>query len=450
MNNLRGLLLASKEETGQKEVVMIGFESVDTNEAALEAAGYEREIAVLEQNIDQLNGIYDGLEALVDQAETTLEDGGMDRQAALMLTAGANGLLAPLEIAAPCPAVESFGGVGERMGSTRVAVESIGSVLSDIWEAIKKAIQDMRKKLEAWYKSMFNTATKIKERAEKLSMAAGKVSGGKKEDKFEFKLGILTTTANKDGDKVKETMGALVNQATDHLITTPDAFKGYATDFMASYKAVAVSKDDEIAEARTSIADAYKTLATKVSNKVGNKTATSAKVKNKSIADTDGVSYRFGEELPGNRILTTADFKEGADTDAVLKNANRIGARLVTFDEDAEKDNDAIDITVPATSVIQDICEECIKIAETISKHEATNKKLDKAKSEFVKIGDEFQKKAAKTEATNQGSQLSSIQKMPQNIIRMLDNPSADFVKLYVGAANHALNFCQAALKQYK
>jgi hypothetical protein len=137
--------------------------------------------AAIEDAVEEGAEIHDALGELQEDLQVAQENGGLDRVGARIAARHLQMLLKRAGKSNPdrvFPALESFGTTGTRQNSTRLAMESVGSTMKELWNKIVRMIQ---KAYDWCFKHIQNLAgatKKLKERAEKLSKRAGAVDTG--------------------------------------------------------------------------------------------------------------------------------------------------------------------------------------------------------------------------------------------------------------------------------
>lgn len=130
--------------------------------------------------MEQYEHIATGLEELANYAESTLDDGGLSKDAASVMGLYANHMTTQLQIQqSVVPSVESFGGESECKTATTVAVEGLKETAKKVWEAFKTAMNKTLRKIILWLVKLKTSVGSTKKAAEELVKQAGKIGDGK-------------------------------------------------------------------------------------------------------------------------------------------------------------------------------------------------------------------------------------------------------------------------------
>lgn len=506
MSSLRSLLLNTKPGGYAGDLNYVGLEAIDSNGAVLMAEGLKAEINQLSMNINQLSYIHCGLEDVRETVEASLDEGGLDRAGAALVVSSARALMLPLEHTLPMPGLERFGGRGERIGSTRIALEALQDKINQIWEAIKKAFENLRAKVTNWYKAIFDSVTKIKNRAEKIIEEAKKIDKSPEKDSFDF----IIEKISKDGktvDDLGKDMDGLITMARTVLGSLYNNLTSKASNsFSNAIQGLSVKTPDDIVKGMTScyqVVDSFNSLLKGLPMGVGPSPLPANFADNKAFQSTDEVEFFQGMILPGNKAFyygqpkavqgagqegigmedepdgetdeqkaaRLAKEKELADAANAQQNkveftpeqktlmggiskyfslVNKMGYQLSEANEDETFDKDKVDVKTPTALTIESLAKKVIALIEPVDKFKETADKISETKSNLLKKGDNLAKKVGENKIMAAEKDLFSLVGLPKDVANVIDGPGDEIVSLSVTLSNLVLNYCQAALACYK
>lgn len=180
-------------------------ETLDINMESAEFHFDESAVTAMEADdlasaISQCESVQVNLENLSDNIAATLADGGLTAEAAVMARAAIDGTVAPLGANVKSPNLESFDEDGGRMAATQFSLESIGSILKEIWEGIKNFVKKYAEKLRKWFSENLSTAARLEKAAEALADKADAKSGTPKETKLSMNASFQRNMSTAKGD----------------------------------------------------------------------------------------------------------------------------------------------------------------------------------------------------------------------------------------------------------
>lgn len=171
----KGLVLAMEDEMeiedqSPEELTDAVSEVVDSVEETESAAD---EIDELDESIDDAQTDSDTLEKIQDVMEESVESGeGLDETSAEIAEIAIEAICARLGIKKrTMPALESFGSANSRVVATKIAIEGIGSRLSELWKAIVAGLKTMRDWIKAFFAKILNALEGTKDAIAKLDSA---------------------------------------------------------------------------------------------------------------------------------------------------------------------------------------------------------------------------------------------------------------------------------------
>lgn len=141
--------------------------------AAEEIPAVDAEIDSATQDVERLAETAEGLESLAQDLEASLENGGMNQDAAKYLRHSMEAYMKPLgEETGLDASLESFGAFSTRLNASLESLEKVKETIIKIWEAIKSFVKGIWEKVTGFLKSIFTAAGRLKRNAEKLKTAA--------------------------------------------------------------------------------------------------------------------------------------------------------------------------------------------------------------------------------------------------------------------------------------
>jgi len=205
MNGLR----ATFEEIEQEELEATPADPADEGEiteevaeTALEVEEAAQEAEEAEQVVDELEETGDALEETEAALEAFIEEGGMDRQTAIMHHLNMQNIMRrlPLDSQRYIPSVESFD--YDKLTATQEALDKVKDVLNRIWQAIKNAFSKMIAAVKNFFNKIGTSAKALKGNAQALIGKAKAASGEAKNAKMDAGslAAKLTTGSSFSGD----------------------------------------------------------------------------------------------------------------------------------------------------------------------------------------------------------------------------------------------------------
>lgn len=264
---LKELFIASMESEEDVDVVEEGTGADSMENDMLEVEEAYQEVESVEEDIEELEEIEEGMEALRTALEASIDDGGLDAQAAVMMhhAVGAYSRRLGMESTEVVPGLESFGGDSGRVAATQVSMENISETLKRIWAAIKAAVEKAIKAVTDFFAKIFGSTGKVKARAAALRKEVEAL----KKDGATASGDITVPAPNSlavDGkvDLTSITQGVqnltdAVDIAVQYAEKAPAAYKAQTDTITELKKAAAADEDgDKAAEAEKSMRDKIK------------------------------------------------------------------------------------------------------------------------------------------------------------------------------------------------
>lgn len=321
----------------------------------------EKDAIEVDDAIEEMEEIEEGLESIVTSMEAALENGGLDPMAASFAhhAVGAYTGRFGMESLEVIPALESFGGDTGREASTQVSIEGIKETLTKIWNAIKSAVQKAIKAVSDLFAKIFGGADKV---IAKLEAEIKKIEGLEK-DKAVLK------------DKAELSVKYSESVRFGNSVTVKDIAKGVASlskaiDAQIVDSAAAATKFFEIST--KAIADAAKA-----------KTAEEADKVVADLADGQGKTFtkikQFTELMSGDKVIVT-DIQK--DETGLSTSASKL--------TDSPKTAAIKDTKVAPMSLAEskDLAKAAISILASVKKEKSSVEKISKAREEAIKASD--------------------------------------------------------------
>lgn len=151
-----------------EELDEVIVEGDDLDATTIEVMSDFDEAEITTTDVEELNVTGEGLEAIVEALEVSLEHGGLDPMAAQFASMAVAAYTDRLGIANSVPSLESFGGDAGRISSTTVSMEGIKDTLKRIYEVIKAAVEKAIRAVRDFFAKLFGGVDKVISKAEEL------------------------------------------------------------------------------------------------------------------------------------------------------------------------------------------------------------------------------------------------------------------------------------------
>lgn len=447
---VRGVVAMEQEEVRQRELEETrrreeGGETRDvTDEVPDNADSLETGLLEVADDVGEGEEVSEAVDEGVETAEAleslrlvthhAAANGGFDRHGAAAMRVSLESLykragfnMAKIEAT---PALESFGGVSDRVRSTIALENDIKQKLSNVWEAIKKAIQTAIDFVIGLYNKLFDKATKLEARAKKVAEVAGKLSGAPKNKVIESKeLGaslVLGSGVPGDASGAKRVLDVLNTVYKDYpgFVDTLDKAAGYVAD----QKADAVMEVLEKGQINLGL------------DTVSNPSSAGFQV-------DEGAVVQRSAELPGGKALVVVlDAKDPAKSTGAMGDFNPgrpaqapNGGKIPVIDS-KEK-------IVEMANVIGEIAAHLKNAKGLVSKATGAKKKLqsycDKAAAKAAKGG------ADEGEGKENGAQVSSVAASLRGVLALIDKPFAAINTYSLETGMRLLHHAEASVKEF-
>lgn len=249
-------------------VVVSSDQTIEDEVAEVTEAGIE--VIEAEDDVEQLHEIAEGLESIVASLEASIEDGGLDAQAAVFMQHAVNGYTrrVGLEAESFIPSLESFGGASGKAAATTISVESVKDKIKQIWQAIKNAVAKAIQATMNFFAKIFGGFEKLKSRVAGLRAEIKKISNNDKPKTDTIKVSGVHLLATSDTVTTQSITSDLTKTAStiDTLFTkyvpgANDVFKGYG-DLIK----LAIEKKGDVTEQHVKIINNFANMVKSISS----------------------------------------------------------------------------------------------------------------------------------------------------------------------------------------
>lgn len=412
-----------------------GLESIEA-EVSVEALNIEAEIAMC-GDLEQVIG---SLESIASQAQSSIEDGGLDRQGAGMLEVAVESHLSRVGMNAEdsVASLESFGGTGTRVEATQVSVEAIKDRAKALWKYLVEKFVEVRQKVFAWFKKVFSGAAMLKKRAEGIAKKAVEKKGNKKDGVEDIKLGgAAKVLSGKDGKANIGKLGADIKELTK----TAGVVYGSHAKSVGDFAGTVAGIIDKIGGA--SKEDLEGTDASKFFD--------GGKFLGEDVLGGLPASFPEGSFLGGREFVVTKA-SEAGDMTALKSSIDKYNVEF-SFGGEGKGPKIADDQTFSAIEpgAVKDIAEDIVNLAEAIIafesdyfKHAKNLEAADKAADKAGKVIEKLSLGSAGAGADKVGRALYSAAQ------RANQQPVNGFTGAILASARGALEVCEKSLGQYE
>ena len=158
-----------KELLRNPDCEYVSLERRSTSYELVEISNDYNEIVATEEAIERLEEINESLSSILTVSIDSLNENGLTSIDSKILQASTESLLSPLGLDSPIPSIDLFENEWDRRSATEVSIEGIVEKITKIWNAIKKAIIDLARKIKEWFANLFKSSEKEEKRTEELS-----------------------------------------------------------------------------------------------------------------------------------------------------------------------------------------------------------------------------------------------------------------------------------------
>lgn len=408
----------------------------DTVETGLmEVADSEADAAQVEEQTSEAVEVATALESLAVTLHSAADNGGLSKDGAAAVGIAVEHLCARVGLPMSkkgMPALESYGTAQSRVAATQLAMEEIKEKAKQIWEAIIQALKNAITWLVERWQLFFNTAGKLKERANEMAASAAKVSGEAKEKELD-KSGLVS--ALHVGGKV------------DNVIGTMERIGAIAANVYESAAKRVKTLEEVVASDSTAKVDTIFA----VQGEGGVKYNLIDNPENEGLPKpAAGKRMVRGEEMPGGKAVfrIEPEAKAGATTLTPDDIAKMFSGTSVHIGDHSPKVKPA-DGTKLATLSPADgekLAKVVASMAEVLEKFQAEVKTVTEAKKKVLAKAEELAKKEGNDDAAKESRAIASI---VSSTSRLVDNPIAGMSSYMLGTGKNALDYVALSLKQY-
>jgi hypothetical protein len=397
-----------------------------------------------EAGTEEAAEVVEEMEEAAVALESIAANGGLDRNGARMwnLYAASLNRRVGLPENHKLLSVESFGGTADRVSTTRLAAESIADKAKELWAKIVEMFRSAIAAIVAVWNRLFDGATKMKARAEKLYKAATDNKATDKKENFENQK--LAENLHQGGTVDAKKAAQAVLDETSVLTTITKASIQFAGQASQMIEAGDIGMLTQLTQTIHGAANSGFT-------KVGD--AASVGMGNPG----EGLELMRGDELPGNKAVIAIVPTAGAKPDALGK----VGFKLGIFDA-SKKVADKAQLATLATGDIQAIAKTIQQAADHLLSYKSAQKEAEAAAKKVIALAEKKAKETVRAEAGADagivdkakaagkallaGSDERAIAKGAMNSVVNSAPPLAAFA---LNAGGYVLQYGEQSLKQY-
>jgi hypothetical protein len=441
--------------------------SETAEQSILDAAEVEAPVIdEAEGEVDQLTEASESLEAWLDHVtEARREEGGLTRREAKGVVLGVANTLRPLGtntesfIGFGQASCESF--VGTKIGTKTLSLENaITSALQSIWNSIKNAINKLVTYVRDWYLKNWDSASRMKRKAEAIREKANKTNGTPKEKKTPVPgmAQLHVSKAVPTADQIVTSLDEVRGQASEIFSARQSGDYASGLDSLVdNIEKLKITETLAVAEAKP-VLDAVGKLIPK----------TSKLYKDAPInADTrfSGLSYvtavKSSKELCGGKSVI--HYYPGGDiarargdnsADVILKDASQAFLEVRDFADKKVEIDSSKEGAVLSTSQVAAICQGVIKAMDVIIDFKAAYAKHEKASKDFVTKMDKVVKKTvAEDDSDGEKNRVRLVRttaNAASHLIKSQNRTITSFTGYLLTTSRAALGYCNTSLNQYK
>lgn len=406
----------------------------DTVETGLmEVADSEADAAQVEEQTSEAVEVATALESLAVTLHSAADNGGLSKDGAAAVGIAVEHLCARVGLPMSkkgMPALESYGTAQSRVAATQLAMEEIKEKAKQIWEAIIQALKNAITWLVERWQLFFNTAGKLKERANEMAASAAKASGEAKEKELD-KSGLVS--ALHVGGKV------------DNVIGTMERVSGIAANLYDSAAKRVTTLEQVVASG--SLAKALTIFAVQGEGGIKYELVSNPEAEGLS-KPAEGKTLVRSEAMPGNKavIMVTPTAKDGEmSPDEIVKMFTGTSVHIGDHSPKV-KPAEGTKLATLSPTDSEKLAKVVAAMAEVIEKFQAEVKTVTEAKKKVLGKAEELAKKEGDDAAAKESRAIAAIVSATS---RLVDNPIAGMSSYVLGAGKNALDYVALSLKQY-
>jgi hypothetical protein len=402
------------------------------------------EIQSDEAATDEAAEVVDEMEEAAVALESIAANGGLDRNGARMW----NMYAASLNKRVGLPdnhgllSIESFGGTSDKVGTTKLAAESIADKAKELWGKIVEMFRSAVAAIVAVWNRLFDGATRMKARAEKLIKAATDNKATDKQANFENQK--LAENLHIGGNvDVKKAAAAI--QAEASVLGNIAKMAGQFAN-----QAVSVVEKGELG-LLTELAHTAMGPAQHGFSKVSDAASVGM------AAPGEGLELHKSEELPGNKAIIAIVPIAGAKPEAFGKTGYKLGI----FDA-SKKVAEKAQLATLSNDEIKAVAKQIALAADSIIGYKSAQKEAEAAAKKVIAMAE---KKAKETVRAEAGADASVVDKakaagkammagsderaVAKGAMSIAVNSTPPLVAFALNAGGYVLQYGEQSLKQY-
>lgn len=409
---------ATAAAPAEAAVIEGGDDSMEAELLDTQAA--QTEVSNTEEAVEELEEVHAGLESIARELQTSVQDGGLNGQAAQYLQLATEAYTVRLGMEQRMiPSLESFGGTTDKLAATKISLEAVKDTIRKVWDAILRTIRRIRAMIKNFFLRVFNAAGKIKQRAEALKAQASKVSGNAKEGEIDVggAASALAVGGNFPSNLAGE-MNVCVSLADDIFTSFHDKMVNACNAF-----ATGLSGAGTEAEKLAGLIDGF---SPELPSDM--KAAESSE---------EGVLARESSELPGGKALYIA---------VRAKNGAKAKPFEVNIVEKSKAGNVKSTISTLTGADVVKVCDAVIKIAGSIEAYKSKWQTAEGAVNNLTRAGDAFTKKV---EGGAGGENAAQTARVINVLTQSVDAAQSKLSGYLLGVCKAALAVSERSVKQY-
>lgn len=423
----RGLVAAMEDEALAADLAEVDT-GADSAEAAIaEVTELGEDLSSASAEIESVSSDAETLELIADKIEATEESGGLTPEAAEVVEVAVESIYARLGLPTKkaLPALEGFSNKDSRVKATHIAVEDIREMGKRLWEAIKKAFNQMIDWIVSFWKSLTDATVRIEKRAKALQVAANAV-----------KKGAVPKSGTISGAGWFTKLSGYIKAGDGGAVIWGDITT--SLNNITNAKAVLAKQAGDIDPAKyVSDKGAYDSF--KLNTAKGEKSDESA---------SEGMEWRSIAVLGGNRSLILQVPSTDVAGDAAWSAAKQTKVKVIATTKDRDEAAGDAEIRTLTVDQISDTATQAIDILLYIRAKSGMVDAVEKGMKKFVKGVDAAAKAAsADNEAAERGKNVAAGGRAVYSAeIALLNTGYASLVNV----TKAALDYAEKSVKQYE
>lgn len=363
------------------------------------------------------------------------------------------------------PALESFKPRASRKEMTRLALESFSDTLKKMWERIKAFFRGLWDKIKSAVKSIFQSNIKTEKRAIELKKKIQGWNFTATPTKSSIDSGSFSSAFTIDGKlekaniaKILENQIKLSGSSESINKETLDLTDGIRKVTLAVIETTGAKQVD--AALTTSIevvSKAAEKVADQIGNLLGTKIASPSTDLTKDLVGSNQEDFTKGSSVTvygpyyGGKYIVIAKLKQKKEAGATGPEEFAIKTEFRSLGKEGGKS-----IEVGGKNELSSLCDKAMEVAKAVAGAERAVKVGDKAATDLFKVIDDVIAHANKANDMNKpGSKdsmhaLTYVRETTSSVIKLISNNNSVFLSNSLSAANTALDYVDASMKQYK